>query len=104
MATALKFNGCLALTTSMHDTDRSALMDRVEQYKGDGVPAENAYTMAARDLLEEILANHTGQPIDRIHADTDRDFVMEADEALAYGIIDTVITSRQAVDRTGPIR
>jgi ATP-dependent Clp protease protease subunit len=57
-----------------------------------------------RDLLEEIMARHTGQPIERIHTDTDRDFVMEASEALAYGIIDDVISSRQAVDRTGPIR
>jgi ATP-dependent Clp protease protease subunit len=54
--------------------------------------------------LEEILANHTGQPIERIHADTDRDFVMEAQEALAYGIIDGVISSRQLTDRSGPIR
>ena len=57
-----------------------------------------------RDLLEEILAKHTGQTIERVHADTDRDFVMEANEALAYGIIDDVISSRDAVDRTGPIR
>ena len=57
-----------------------------------------------RDLLEEILANHTGQPIERIHEDTDRDFVMEANEALAYGIIDDVISSRSLVDRSGPIR
>ena len=57
-----------------------------------------------RDLLEEILARHTGQPIDRIHADTDRDFVMEAPEAVEYGIIDEVITARSSVDRTGPIR
>ena len=57
-----------------------------------------------RDLLEELLAAHTGQTIERIHADTDRDFVMEATEALAYGIIDDVITSRDVVDRTGPIR
>jgi ATP-dependent Clp protease, protease subunit len=57
-----------------------------------------------RDLLEEMLAHHTGQPIERIHADTDRDFVMEAPEALAYGIIDDVISSREAIDRTGPIR
>ena len=60
--------------------------------------------MRMRDLLEEILAQHTGQPIERIHADTDRDFVMEANEALAYGIIDDVISSRGVVDRTGPIR
>jgi len=57
-----------------------------------------------RDLLEEILASHTGQPIERIHTDTDRDFVMEANEALAYGIIDDVISSRQLTDRSGPIR
>lgn len=57
-----------------------------------------------RDLLEEILAHHTGQPIERIHADTDRDFVMEAREAIEYGIIDDVLSSREAIDRTGPIR
>jgi ATP-dependent Clp protease protease subunit len=57
-----------------------------------------------RDLLEEILASHTGQSIERIHADTDRDFVLEAQEALEYGIIDDVISSRQLTDRSGPIR
>jgi ATP-dependent Clp protease, protease subunit len=60
--------------------------------------------MRMRDLLEEILAHHSGQTVERIHIDTDRDFVMEANEALAYGIIDDVISSRDAVDRTGPIR
>jgi ATP-dependent Clp protease, protease subunit len=57
-----------------------------------------------RDLLEEILERHTGQDRERIHADTDRDFVMEAGEAREYGIIDDVLTSRAAVDRSGPIR
>ncbi len=57
-----------------------------------------------RELLEEILALHTGQTIERVHNDTDRDFVMEANEAIAYGIIDDVLSSRQNVDRTGPIR
>jgi ATP-dependent Clp protease, protease subunit len=57
-----------------------------------------------RDLMEEILAHHTGQTVERIHADTDRDFVMEAKDALAYGLIDDVITSRSAVDRGGAIR
>ena len=60
--------------------------------------------MRMRDLLEEILAEHTGQTLERVHADTDRDFVMEAEEALTYGIIDTVISSRQTIDRTGAIR
>ena len=57
-----------------------------------------------RELLEEILARHTGQSMERIHADTDRDFVMEANEAIEYGIIDDVLSSRANVDRTGPIR
>jgi ATP-dependent Clp protease protease subunit len=57
-----------------------------------------------RDLLEEILARHTGQPLERIHNDTDRDFVIEAEAALEYGIIDEVITARNAADHSGPIK
>jgi ATP-dependent Clp protease, protease subunit len=47
-----------------------------------------------RDLLDEILAASTGQPKEKITEDTDRDFIMTADEAVAYGIVDKVITSR----------
>ncbi|MFM7649519.1 MAG: ATP-dependent Clp protease proteolytic subunit [Acidimicrobiaceae bacterium] len=57
-----------------------------------------------REILEEILAKHTGQPIDRIHKDTDRDFVMEASAAKEYGVIDEVISTREFADRSGPIR
>jgi len=57
-----------------------------------------------REILEEILAKHTGQPIDRIHKDTDRDFVMEATAAKEYGIIDEVISTREFADRSDPIR
>ena len=57
-----------------------------------------------RDLLEIILSRHTGQSIERVHADTDRDFVMEAQEAKEYGMIDEVISTRQLADRSGPIR
>jgi ATP-dependent Clp protease protease subunit len=57
-----------------------------------------------RDLLEEILSKHTGQSMERIHADTDRDYVIEANEAVEYGIIDSVISSRELTDRSGPIR
>ena len=49
-----------------------------------------------RDLLNEMLATDTGQPVDKIARDTDRDFVMTADEAVTYGLIDEVITSRDA--------
>ena len=52
-----------------------------------------------RRLLEEMLAQHTGQPIERIHRDTDRDFIMTADEAKEYGIIDEVIVARETPRR-----
>ncbi|MEM7092375.1 MAG: ATP-dependent Clp protease proteolytic subunit [Actinomycetota bacterium] len=53
--------------------------------------------------LEELLALHTGQSVEKIGEDTDRDFVMTAEEAKEYGIIDEVIETRAAVDTTGPI-
>jgi ATP-dependent Clp protease protease subunit len=54
--------------------------------------------------LEEVLASHTGQPVERIAKDTERDFVMTAEQAKDYGIIDDVIQSRDIVDRSGAIR
>ncbi len=56
-----------------------------------------------RELLEQILSRHTGQAIEKIHNDTDRDFVMSADEAREYGIIDEVIEARELADNAGPI-
>jgi len=56
-----------------------------------------------RTLLEEILANHTGQTVEKIHQDTDRDFVMSADDAKEYGLIDEVISYRELADNSGPI-
>ena len=44
-----------------------------------------------RDKLNKILAKHTGQPLDRVEKDTDRDFYLSAQEAKDYGIIDEVI-------------
>jgi ATP-dependent Clp protease protease subunit len=57
-----------------------------------------------KHALEEVLARHTGQPIEKIAKDTDRDFVMTAHEAKEYGIIDEVIAERDVVDSSGPIR
>jgi len=51
-----------------------------------------------RDLLNEMLSADTGQPVDRIQKDTDRDFVMTAEEAVAYGLVDEVIASREATN------
>ncbi|MGI8756645.1 MAG: ATP-dependent Clp protease proteolytic subunit [Acidimicrobiales bacterium] len=56
-----------------------------------------------RDLLEGILAEHTGQPKEKLNRDTDRDFVLSATEAKEYGIIDEVISARELTDKTGPI-
>ena len=56
-----------------------------------------------RDLLEGILSEHTGQPIEKLNRDTDRDFVLSADEAREYGIIDEVISAREFADKSGPI-
>ncbi|MGD0085123.1 MAG: ATP-dependent Clp protease proteolytic subunit [Acidimicrobiales bacterium] len=50
-----------------------------------------------RDLLNEMLADDTGQEMAKIHRDTDRDFIMSAEEAREYGVIDEVITNREAV-------
>lgn len=56
-----------------------------------------------KEQLEKLLASHTGQTKEKIAADTDRDFVMTAEEAKEYGIIDTVLSHRDYVDNTGPI-
>jgi ATP-dependent Clp protease protease subunit len=48
-----------------------------------------------RQRLNEILAAHTGQPLEKINADTERDFILEAKDALEYGLIDRVIARRE---------
>jgi ATP-dependent Clp protease protease subunit len=49
-----------------------------------------------REHLNGILAKHTGQPMERIAADTERDYYMSADQAKTYGIIDQVVAKRAA--------
>ncbi len=48
-----------------------------------------------RRLLEELIARHTGQPLEKVAKDTDRDYILTADEAVDYGVVDEVITSRK---------
>jgi ATP-dependent Clp protease, protease subunit len=48
-----------------------------------------------RELLDRLLAHHTGQTVEKVATDTDRDFIMSADEAKVYGIIDEVISNRE---------
>ncbi len=48
-----------------------------------------------RDKINEILAKHTGKPLDKIQKDTDRDYFMSSQEALEYGIIDEIFTGNK---------
>ena len=50
--------------------------------------------LKTRDVLNQILAHHTGQPIERIAKDTDRDFYMNAEEAKDYGLVDDILTKQ----------
>ena len=51
-----------------------------------------------REKLNQILADHTGQSLDKISQDTDRDNFMSSDDAVAYGLIDEVLSSRPTSD------
>ena len=50
--------------------------------------------MRLRERLNSILSKHTGQPIEKINLDTERDYILEADAAKNYGLIDKIIVSR----------
>lgn len=56
--------------------------------------------MFLRRRVDEILAERTGQPIERIREDTDRDFWLTAEAAKAYGLIDEILTRKPALVRT----
>ncbi len=53
-----------------------------------------------KEQLNQILVQHTGQTLDRIEKDTDRDYFMSAEEAKNYGIVDAVITTRTEVQKS----
>ncbi len=54
-----------------------------------------------REEINKILSFHTGQPLERIAADTERDFFMGGEDGIAYGIIDSVITKREELKSVG---
>jgi ATP-dependent Clp protease protease subunit len=71
-----------------------------QPYSGAGGQASDIEIQAKeitrmRELLERVLAFHTGQTMEKIRKDTDRDFIMNADEAKDYGIVDEVILTRE---------
>ncbi|MDD4788367.1 MAG: ATP-dependent Clp protease proteolytic subunit, partial [Pirellulales bacterium] len=53
--------------------------------------------LKTRETLNQILASHTGKPIEQIAKDTDRDFYMTAEEAKAYGVVDDILTKSKGV-------
>ncbi len=50
--------------------------------------------MRLKDRLNQIMAHHTGQPLEKISKDTDRDFILEAEDAKAYGLVDSIYHRR----------
>jgi ATP-dependent Clp protease protease subunit len=50
--------------------------------------------MRLRSLLEQIIAEHTGQPLEKVTKDTDRDFILTAQEAKEYGVVDEILSRR----------
>ncbi len=54
--------------------------------------------LKTREVLNRIIAEHTGQPLERIAKDTDRDFYMTAEEARQYGVVDEVLRKQQLKD------
>ncbi len=54
-----------------------------------------------REKMNEILAHHTGKPVDEIARDTERDYYLSGEEATAYGLIDRVVARRSSVQNSG---
>jgi ATP-dependent Clp protease protease subunit len=48
-----------------------------------------------RQLLDQLISEHTGQPLEKVSKDTDRDYILTAHEAVEYGVVDEVITTRK---------
>jgi ATP-dependent Clp protease protease subunit len=48
----------------------------------------------SRELLDRLIARHTGQDLEKVTKDTDRDYILTADEAKEYGIVDEILTTR----------
>ncbi|MFC6344934.1 ClpP family protease, partial [Nocardioides hankookensis] len=73
----------------------------LHQPSGGGQGALPDLAVAAKELararaeMEEILSAHTGRSVEQVREDTERDLVLSADEAVAYGVVDAVLSSRK---------
>ena len=56
-----------------------------------------------RKLLERLIAEHTGQPLEIVSRDTDRDFILTSEAAVAYGVVDEIITTRGKVPQLSTV-
>ncbi|HET9077665.1 MAG TPA: ATP-dependent Clp protease proteolytic subunit [Acidimicrobiales bacterium] len=74
--------------------------------QGQAVDIENQAREIAflRRRVDEILAHHTGQPLERVSSDTDRDFILGAEDAVAYGLVDEVLSPRRGLALVGAVR
>jgi ATP-dependent Clp protease protease subunit len=59
------------------------------------IEIQAAEILRMRTWLEETMAKHTGKPVEQINKDIDRDKILSAEEALAYGVVDQVLTTRK---------
>ncbi len=58
------------------------------------IAIQSRHIIRVKDKLNHIIADHTGQPVDKVEKDSDRDFFMEAEEAKKYGIIDAILKNK----------
>lgn len=65
------------------------------QGQSSDIQIEAREILKIREQMDGILARHTGQPVERINLDSDRNFWMNAEEALEYGIIDNILMNRE---------
>lgn len=66
--------------------------------QGSDIEVQAREILRVRETVEQVLAKHTGRPPEQVRRDTDRDLILDADEAVAYGLVDEIITRR-----AGPI-
>jgi ATP-dependent Clp protease protease subunit len=63
------------------------------------IQIQAAHIQKMKNRLNRLMADQTGQPLEKIEKDTDRDNFMSADEAVAYGLADAVVTNRSNIDK-----
>jgi ATP-dependent Clp protease protease subunit len=79
----------------------------IHQVSGGATGQATDIEIHAREILEtrkklnDILAHHTGQPVEKVAVDTERDYFMSGEQAVEYGLVDRVITKREIKEENG---